>query len=377
MPRKAPELCKRKDGRYYVTDPANHRPVYFGRDLVEAEQLYGRWVMEFFARAGGVPASVPYGSYTVAFLLDRYLAHAETYYRKHGKPTSEVNTVEQISRVVRELYGPTRANDFRPGSFKAVRQALVVRGHARKHINRQMDRVRRIWRWGVEAEIVRADVLAALEAVARLHKGRSAARESPKIRPVAWEVVEATLPAMRFAYMRAMVRLHYLGAMRSQDVVAMRPCDIERSGPVWIYRPATWKTEHHEDDDERLVYLGPECQRLLQPILHLTSPKGWLFPSRGRGRHSGRGPGHITVNGYRQAVETAVNKVNRERAKCKEKPLPHWYPLQLRHAALTAIRKRFGLEGAQVMGGHAHAAVTEIYAERDQELAERIAAAIG
>jgi integrase len=49
----------------------------------------------------------------------------------------------------------------------------------------------------------------------------------------------------------------------------------------------------------------------------------------------------------------------------------------LRHTAASEIRKRFGLEGAQVILGHAHAKVTEIYAEADQERAKLIAAEVG
>jgi hypothetical protein len=47
------------------------------------------------------------------------------------------------------------------------------------------------------------------------------------------------------------------------------------------------------------------------------------------------------------------------------------------HAAATAVRREFGLEGAQVALGHAAADVTQIYAERDAELARRVAMAIG
>ena len=47
----------------------------------------------------------------------------------------------------------------------------------------------------------------------------------------------------------------------------------------------------------------------------------------------------------------------------------HWHPNQLRHAVGTELRKRFGLEAAQVVLGHATADVTQIYAERDMGLA--------
>jgi len=54
-----------------------------------------------------------------------------------------------------------------------------------------------------------------------------------------------------------------------------------------------------------------------------------------------------------------------------------WHPNQLRHAKATAVRKQFGLEAAQVILGHAAANVTQVYAERDFELARDVAKKIG
>ena len=43
----------------------------------------------------------------------------------------------------------------------------------------------------------------------------------------------------------------------------------------------------------------------------------------------------------------------------------------------TEIRKRFGLEGAQVILGHASADVTQVYAERDLQKAVEIMREVG
>ena len=45
----------------------------------------------------------------------------------------------------------------------------------------------------------------------------------------------------------------------------------------------------------------------------------------------------------------------------------HWHPHQLRHNAATELRKEFGIEAARIILGHHSAAVTEIYAEKDEE----------
>jgi len=49
-----------------------------------------------------------------------------------------------------------------------------------------------------------------------------------------------------------------------------------------------------------------------------------------------------------------------------------WSPNRLRHTAATELRKRYGLEAAQVVLGHSMADVTQIYAERDMTKAAAV-----
>jgi integrase len=92
---------------------------------------------------------------------------------------------------------------------------------------------------------------------------------------------------------------------------------------------------------------------------------------------------------YDQAIRKACEKANQAE---KEKAIkggmdpqeaearilvPHWSPNQLRHSHATEVRRRFGLEAAQVALGHSKADITQVYAERDLTLAVRVAAEIG
>jgi len=54
-----------------------------------------------------------------------------------------------------------------------------------------------------------------------------------------------------------------------------------------------------------------------------------------------------------------------------------WSPNRLRHNFGTAARRHAGIEAARVTLGHSSAAVSEIYAERDLELARSVVARIG
>jgi hypothetical protein len=82
-------------------------------------------------------------------------------------------------------------------------------------------------------------------------------------------------------------------------------------------------------------------------------------------------------SGRRETVKDFMARLGEaERAELAAwKAAHHWHPNQFRHLALTDVRKRFGLEAAQTVGGHNRADVTQIYAERDLALAAKVAAA--
>jgi hypothetical protein len=67
-----------------------------------------------------------------------------------------------------------------------------------------------------------------------LRKGRSGARETDPVRPVADKLVEATRPFLT-RQIQVMVDLQRLTGMRSGEVTIMRTRDVDTSGPVWSY----------------------------------------------------------------------------------------------------------------------------------------------
>ncbi len=358
MPRRVPKLCRhRSSERAYVTDPATGKAVYLGTwGSPEAIAAYGRWVQAFLGRHQEAPADLPHGySPTVSELLNAYLAFADTYYRKHGKPTTEAGTVRQAARFLFDLYPDLPARDFGPASLKAVRAAMIEAGHAREHINKQIQRIRRVWRWGVEHELVPADSWAALRAVQGLAAGRTAAKESEPVVPADPAAVEAALPFFP-PLLRAMVQIQLFSGCRPQDTCILRKTDLDCTQLPWVYVPYTHKTEHR--GRERKIWLGPQARAVLAPLLEKSEPEAWLFRHR-RGRY--------TTQAYRRAIDRVLEKHG----------LPLWSPGQLRHTQATAVRSRFGLEAAQVYLGHAEADVTQIYAERNEALARKVAEAMG
>jgi len=54
-----------------------------------------------------------------------------------------------------------------------------------------------------------------------------------------------------------------------------------------------------------------------------------------------------------------------------------WSPNQLRHSRATEVRKLYGAEASRVILGHSNLKTTEIYAERDMQLAAQVARETG
>lgn len=201
---------------------------------------------------------------TIDELFLRYIAFAKQYYVKNGKPTDEVENLRDAHKPLITLLGKECANDFGPSSLKAVRQSMAEKGWCRNHVNAQINRIRRAFKWGVENDLVHASVLHGLQAVAPLMRGRCNVRESEPVRPVPEAMLEPVL-ALVPAPIAAMARLQLVTGMRPGEVALMRRCDINMSGRVWSYRPTSHKTEHHGRD--RVIYLGPRAQDILKPFL--------------------------------------------------------------------------------------------------------------
>jgi integrase len=401
----APKYRRHKaSGQAVVT--LGGQDFYLGPYRTRASRAeYDRLVGEWLAAGRRAPKANDADALTIAELAAAYLRFANGYYRKNGRPTRTIERVRLALKLLRKSYGHTAAREFGPLALQAVQQTLVREGKSRPYINCLIEEVRRIFKWGVAQEMVSAATYQALAAVPGLRKGRTEAREPDPIKPVSDAVVEATLPHLP-QIVADMVRLQRLTGMRPGEVCIVRPCDVDRSGEVWQYRPHEHKTEHH--GRERVVFLGPKAQAILLPYL-LRDAQSYCFspaerekarsaerranrqtpmtPSqrrRRRKRHPQRQPGDCyTVGTYGNAIRRACavawpaaeNLTPDERRQWNRAHC--WTPNRLRHAAATEIRARYGLESAQTVLGHAHANVTEVYAERDASRAAAIMREVG
>ncbi len=347
---------------------------------------------------------------TIAELVARYDAHATAYYRRlDGSLTAEHHNIVLAMRPLLKLYADCPAARFGPRSLKAVRQAMIASGWGRRHINQQIGRIKRMFRWATDSELVAGNTYHALAAVAGLKAGRSEARETEPVLPVPDAIVEATVACMP-PMLAAMVRLQRATGMRPGEVCSMRTCDVSASGAIWVYRPVAHKMAYTGRNRE--VYIGPKAQQILKPYLKRQTREPVFTPAevqaeRLEARHAarvtplscGNKPGtnrvkrpkrkpgeQYTAATYAKAIafacdqafpfepggqqdgETAEQYASRTLAERKAWQKDHrWAPNRLRHSFGTDVRRQYGLEAAQVLLGHARADVTQLYAELSTE----------
>jgi integrase len=229
--------------------------------------------------------------------------------------------------------------------------------------------------------------------VPSLRRGRTDARETEPVKPVAQEVVDATIKQLT-PVVADMVRAQLLIGCRPGEICRLTPAMIDRSGDVWTAEFGEHKTAHH--GHTRTLYIGPKAQVILTPYL-LRGPDDCLFrpmdavkarrerdhakrmtpiscgnrPGRrngGKPKGNQRLPGKTyDVSAYGRAIKRAAKKAG----------VKHWSPNQLRHTRGTVVRSQFGLDAAAVILGHSEVGVTQVYAEQDRAQALEVARKIG
>lgn len=349
-----------------------------GRDFLlgahgtpESHQEYRRRVGEWLANGRQLPEQR--ADMTVGMLVNLFRQHAEKYYRHaDGTPSGELDNFYQVLSPLRKLYGSTPAAEFGPLKLKGFRDVMMRprkvtnpetggeetrAGWCRNVLNRQIARVKMMFQWASENELVPPTVYHGLLSVKGLRTGRSDARETSKVLPVPQPILEATLPHLS-RHIRAMVDVQLLTAMRPGELCAMRVRDLDMSGDVWLYHPPIHKTAHH--DFVRDIAIGPKAQDVIRPFLgtdleaHIFRPADAITERResaaakrktplNQGNRAGtrqkkdpkRRPGtRYTVASYRRAIARACEAAD-VWAKGgliignDETLIPAWHPHQL------------------------------------------------
>jgi integrase len=365
---------------------------YLGPHGTKASRIeYDRLIAQWMANGRQAYVTADEGL-TVAELIRQYRVHAEQYYRgSDGKQTCEVENIRKACRIVRTLYADTLAKDFGPLALQTVRNVFIEKGYCRTSINRDIGRIKLMFKWGVSRELLPPSVIQGLATVGGLRIGRSGAKESEPVKPVPSAFVDAALHHVPRT-VAALIHLQLLTAARPGELLIMRTCDLDTSGKIWTYTPASHKSTYR--GHRRTIYFGPQAQAVVQPFLK-TELQAFIFSPRDSvaklrmERHAARrtplsygnrpgtnrirrmakrSPGDkYTVHSYGRAIRRA----------CDRAGVPIWSPHRLRHNAATFLRKEFGLDVARIVLGHRSPAITEVYAELDHGKALEVVGKVG
>lgn len=397
-----PSYRKHPSGQARVT--IGGRDYYLGPYGTQAsKKAYDRVIAEYLASGRSDSFGSQADEITVAVLIRDYLRYAKGYYGAGNVAT--LRNITNSMRPLKKLYAASRAVDFGPDQYRAVREHMITVGcgaHKRKDgttffkpcarstANDNMARILRMFKWAAGQAMLPASVYETLRLIPGLRQGRTKARETEPVKPVPLAVVEATTARLP-STLADMVKLQLLLGCRPSEVCALTQGMIDRTGDVWTASLERHKTAHH--GHTRTLYFGPQAQAIVAKYLD-RAPSDHLFRPIDT---------DAEVRAKRKASRVTslscgnVEGSNRKR-KPKSKPTPayspvvyaraitraaaaagveHWSPNQLRHARGTYIRAQFGLESSGVILGHADLRTTQIYAEADHAKALEVARMIG
>lgn len=361
----------------------NGHDFYLGaHGSAESKARYDRTVNEWLARGRQPLECAPEDAPTVSQLILAFVGHLT------GQKAELADKERQALRAVRELYGETQAIKFGVLAFKAIRQKFMDEGLAITTIRDRMGIIRRMVGFGVENEFLTADAFQRIQAVAGLRVGRDRVKPSKKIPPAPDADVDAVLPFVG-PVVGAMIQIQRLTGARPGEIRRMTVRQIDRSGDLWCYRPASHKTAGLGKNRE--VWIGPQAREILAGFLTADQDTPLFSPAASRAAflaqaradrktkvqpsqkdrrkpNPKRKPGKsYSRDAYKEAI----------RRGCLKAGVPTFTPNQIRHSVATRVRRDFGLEAAQVILGHSRADVTQVYAERNRALAMDVVRQIG
>lgn len=363
--------------------------VYLGKHgTPESLAKYQQMLSLFFAT--GEIKHTPDKMVTTLELTRNFLA----WFRTQWEPGStEPGNMELALRTVVKMFGGIPAQDFRAPQMQAVRESWIAVGNRGKGLSRGVITkyqryVTRCFRWGVSTEQIPAFTWDALRTMDKLKKRRSAAREPEKVKPVAWESVEAVKPYVS-RQVWGMIQIQWHTGMRPGEACAICWADINTTQDVWVYSPTRHKTVNRDID--RHIGLGKNAQAVLAewrdvpPETPIFSPKA-AEEERKTVRRANRKtpvqPSQIDRSTAKPQktpgdAYTSASYGKRVALACKKAKIPGWSPNQIRHSFATRVRSEMGLHAAQVALGHQRADVTQIYAEKDLKLIAEVAKQLG
>lgn len=273
--------------------------------------------------------------------------------------------------------GNTDATDYGPLALQRQRQRWIDKGNSRVYVNRLTRSAVRMFRYAVNQELIEETTWRRLLSVESLRNGQT---EAPETAPrVAANLDHVRRTAAELSpVIKAMIRIQVATGMRPSELCQMRPCEIDRSGETWVYRPKKHKTAKLGklkavpligDAREAITdYLNRDPQA---PCFSMKESVAWQNARKRADRKTKVQPSQVNrakldpkkqpgdcLNpaSYRQSIKLAAKRAG----------VPHWVPYQLRHLAGATVREALGIEAASALLGHSRTSMTELYAPQSE-----------
>lgn len=295
---------------------------------------------------------------TVSELIYEWIKHERT---ERGEQHREVEAIKRACVPLERIFGLTLASEFDSRRLIEL-QKLLVSGAwmseeekkrigepwSRNYINKQVQRVRAVFRWAETMKLVPEGRWFNLRSVKDIQPNHRTVRLNQPRRPVDYE--KQVLPTLPYMTMQvgAMIQIQFLTASRPGEIRQMRKNEIDRQGPhgCWVFSPGSHKNQWRGHG--RHILLGPQAQAILAPFLLMClSDDGHVFrPTRGN-------PKGYTDEAVNRAIERA----------CERAGVAQWRCYDLRHARATFVKQSCGIETAKTILGHRSATMTERYGE--------------
>lgn len=296
---------------------------------------------------------------------------------------SSLDRASAALAILSNTHGAVEAGGFTARGLKAYQAKLKSLKLSRRTVNDYVGEVRRFFKWLASEDIIPASLWLALTSVEAVRRTDPLVENGEDVAPVSKAHVAAIRPHVPTSVW-AMIQLQLHSAARPGEIVVLTPADIDTTGDIWVARPRRHKMASL--GKHRTLYFGPEAQKVLRPYMERPPGECLFSPREAARERAARANGHRrpdqkpnprvttrrlsehwTVGAYRKCVTAA----------CDAAEIPRWTPHQLRHTAATEIRAKYGIEAAQVYLGHATLEAAQIYAEKSEQLAKKIAGEIG
>jgi integrase len=344
-------------------DNGRSRSKRFGRvgrvSKAEARNKFTAWLQNEFPKIKAAQ-DAPAPKYPVEQLCKDYFAEIQKrYIGPDGKHTTSVNRHKVMLESFAAMYGTEEADDVTAGKVAAWLEGFIAKGTRKrggkgtktKHtVNLALSYLKRMYRWAATYRGVNPNTAGAVNLVQALGANHPDVRKKEPIRAVTLETVDATCKRLP-SPLREMVRIQWWTGMRPGEALSLRPCDLNTTDDVWVYRPAHHKTSWR--GKERFIVIGPEAKSILKPLLPAKTDAR-VFPV-------------ITGQSYRRSLREAA----------KAAGVKAWTPNQLRHALATRIRMVKGAQAVTDLLGHSNLNQQQVYVDDALERAKRIAREVG